>query len=118
MTIFMQGDRSKGSTHHVHGRRSNSSFAGKPDALKGACPVWGEAHGTGPLMKWYLAGCLPYGDIADCFGSLSHELLINILSEKIQDGRFLHLVKKLLDAGYLEDWKVRSVRSKSCSHGG
>src|SRR6266849_6829390 len=61
MTIFMQGDLLKGSIYHIHGRRSNSSLAGKPDALKGACPVWREAHGTGPLTKWYLAGCLPYG---------------------------------------------------------
>lgn len=51
------------------------------------------------------------GDIADCFGSLSHELLLKTLSEKIQDGRFLHLVKKLLDAGYLEDWKFNQTLS-------
>src|SRR5579864_7917442 len=111
MTICMQGDPSKGSTHHVHGRRSNSSFAGKPDALKGACLVWREAHGTGPLMKWYLAGCLPYGDIADCFGSLDHGLLLSTLGEHIQDGRFLGLVKKLLDAGYLEEWKLNKTLS-------
>src|SRR6266849_9764438 len=60
MTIFMQGDLLKGSIYHIHGRRRNSSLDGKPDALKGACPVWREAHGTGPLTKWYLAGCLPY----------------------------------------------------------
>lgn len=52
------------------------------------------------------------GDISDCFGSLSHELLISALSEKIHDGRFLALMRKLLDAGYLEEWNVRFVRSK------
>src|SRR5689334_14496928 len=51
------------------------------------------------------------GDISDCFGSLSHELLMQMLSEKIQDGRFLHLMKKLLDAGYLEDWKFNRTLS-------
>jgi group II intron reverse transcriptase/maturase len=45
------------------------------------------------------------GDISDCFGSLSHELLIERLKEAIQDGRFLHLISQLLDARYLEDWK-------------
>src|SRR6266849_3869114 len=82
MTIFMQGDLLKGSIYHIHGRRSNSSLAGKPDALKGACPVWREAHGTGPLTKWYLAGCLPYGDITQCFDQLEHGVMLTILGEK------------------------------------
>jgi retron-type reverse transcriptase len=34
-----------------------------------------------------------------------------VLSEKIHDGRFLHLMKKLLDAGYLEDWKFNRTLS-------
>ncbi|MEV4515223.1 reverse transcriptase/maturase family protein [Dactylosporangium sp. NPDC049525] len=44
-------------------------------------------------------------DIADCFGSLDHDLMIGILSEKIHDNRFLRLVRNMLTAGYLEDWK-------------
>ncbi len=51
------------------------------------------------------------GDISDCFGSLSHELLISALSENIHDGRFLALLKKLLDAGYLEDWSYHQTLS-------
>jgi group II intron reverse transcriptase/maturase len=51
------------------------------------------------------------GDISDCFGSLDHDLLISTLSEKIQDGRFLRLIKKLLDAGYLEEWKFNQTLS-------
>jgi group II intron reverse transcriptase/maturase len=45
------------------------------------------------------------GDIADCFGSLDHEQILSTLREHIQDGRFVGLVKKLLDAGYLEAGK-------------
>lgn len=45
------------------------------------------------------------GDIADCFGSLDHDLMITILSEKIHDNRFLRLVRNMITAGYLEDWK-------------
>src|SRR4029079_19800871 len=44
------------------------------------------------------------GDIADCFGSLDHEVMITILAEKIHDNRFLRLVRNMLTAGYLEDW--------------
>jgi Reverse transcriptase (RNA-dependent DNA polymerase)/Type II intron maturase/AI2M/AI1M-like, HNH endonuclease len=51
------------------------------------------------------------GDIADCFGSLDHDLIISALAEHIQDGRFLNLVRKLLDAGYMEDWKVNKTLS-------
>jgi group II intron reverse transcriptase/maturase len=51
------------------------------------------------------------GDIADCFGSLNHDLIVSALAEHIQDGRFLTLVKKLLDAGYMEDWKFKRTLS-------
>jgi group II intron reverse transcriptase/maturase len=51
------------------------------------------------------------GDIADCFGSLSHEHLMRALSEKIQDGRFLSLMRKLLDAGYFENWTFNQTLS-------
>jgi group II intron reverse transcriptase/maturase len=51
------------------------------------------------------------GDISDCFGSLSHELLISALSENIHDRRFLALMKKLLDAGYLEEWSYHQTLS-------
>jgi len=50
-------------------------------------------------------------DIADCFGSLNHDLIISALAEHIQDGRFLHLIKKLLDAGYMEAWKRNKTLS-------
>src|SRR4051812_30147922 len=36
------------------------------------------------------------GDIADCFGSLDHDLMIETLSEKIHDNRFLRLVRNML----------------------
>ncbi len=49
------------------------------------------------------------GDIADCFGTLDHDLIISALAEHIQDGRFLNLVRKLLDAGYMEDWKLNKT---------
>jgi group II intron reverse transcriptase/maturase len=50
-------------------------------------------------------------DLADCFGSLDHEVMLSILSEKIQDGRFLGLIASMLSAGYLEDWQWNATLS-------
>ena len=43
-------------------------------------------------------------DVADCFGSLDHEVMLSTLAEKIHDSRFLRLIRGMLTAGYLEDW--------------
>src|SRR6266516_1505580 len=60
---------------------------------------------------WAGATWVVEGDISDCFGSLDHELLLTTLSEKIHDGRFIKLISKLLDAGYLEDWRYNQTLS-------
>jgi len=57
------------------------------------------------------------GDVADCFGSLDHSVMLTILSEKIHDGRFLRLIEKMLSAGYLEDWRWNATLS-GCPQGG
>jgi group II intron reverse transcriptase/maturase len=57
------------------------------------------------------------GDIADCFGSLDHEVMVRILSEKIHDNRFLRLIANMLKAGYLEDWQYHPTLS-GCPQGG
>src|SRR5260221_2889579 len=51
------------------------------------------------------------GDISDCFGSFSHEILLGILAEKIRDQRFLRLIRHMLKAGYMEDWIYRDTLS-------
>jgi group II intron reverse transcriptase/maturase len=51
------------------------------------------------------------GDIADCFGSLDHTILLTILAEHIHDERFLRLIKGLLQAGYLEEWRYNATLS-------
>ncbi|HYU71121.1 MAG TPA: reverse transcriptase/maturase family protein, partial [Ktedonobacteraceae bacterium] len=81
---------------HSHGFREGR---GCGDALQ-------EIYHTWKGCVWIIEG-----DISDCFGSLSHELLISLLSEKIHDGRFIQLVKQLLDAGYLEEWKFNQTLS-------
>ena len=57
------------------------------------------------------------GDIAACFGSLDHEVMVRILSGKIHDNRFLRLIRNMLKAGYLEDWKYHETLS-GCPQGG
>jgi group II intron reverse transcriptase/maturase len=65
-----------------------------------------EIADTWTGTTWFIEG-----DIADCFGSLDHEVMIHILSEKIQDGRFLRLIRNMLSAGYLEDWRWNATLS-------
>ena len=57
------------------------------------------------------------GDIADCSGSLDHEIMLRILAEKISDQRFLRLIRHMLKAGYLEDWQYHDTLS-GCPQGG
>ncbi|MFJ8724661.1 reverse transcriptase domain-containing protein [Streptomyces sp. NPDC093269] len=59
-----------------------------------------EVDHTWTGTAWFIEG-----DIADCFGSLDHQVLLAILGEKIHDQRFLRLVRNMLTAGYLEDWR-------------
>ncbi|MBZ9645603.1 reverse transcriptase/maturase family protein, partial [Streptomyces sp. PSKA30] len=65
-----------------------------------------EVDHTWTGTAWFIEG-----DIADCFGSLDHQVLLSILGEKIHDQRFLRLVRNLLNAGYLEDWRWGSTLS-------
>jgi len=75
-----------------------------------------EGRGCGDALReiyhtWKGCAWIIEGDISDCFGTLSHDLLISLLSEKIHDGRFIRLMKQLLDAGYLEDWRFNQTLS-------
>lgn len=56
--------------------------------------------------KWFIEG-----DIAQYFDTIDHDVLIGILSKHIDDGRFLRLMRELLRAGYMEDWKFNRTYS-------
>jgi group II intron reverse transcriptase/maturase len=60
---------------------------------------------------WYGISWFIEGDIKACFERLSHERLLSMLAEHIHDGRFLRLVRGLLQAGYLEEWKYHATLS-------
>ena len=55
-------------------------------------------HWTG--ARWFVEG-----DIKGCFDNIDHEVLLSVLGETLHDNRFLRLLKYLLKAGYMEDWK-------------
>jgi group II intron reverse transcriptase/maturase len=58
--------------------------------------------------KWFIEG-----DIAACFDTLDHSVLLSILNEQIHDNRFLRLIAQLLKAGYLEQWRYHATLSGS-----
>ncbi len=60
---------------------------------------------------WLGTAWLIEGDISQCFDKLNHELLLEILSEQIHDGRFIKLMRELLDAGYMEEWTFNKTLS-------
>jgi len=51
------------------------------------------------------------GDIEGCFDNIDHQILLDILARDIHDNRFLRLIRNLLRAGYLEDWKYGATLS-------
>ena len=56
--------------------------------------------------KWFIEG-----DIKGFFDNISHDVLISILRERITDDRFIRLIRKFLNAGYIEDWSFHKTYS-------
>ena len=56
--------------------------------------------------KWFIEG-----DIHGCFDHIGQDVLLNILAERIREGRFLRLIGYRLKAGYLEDWNYHATYS-------
>lgn len=57
-------------------------------------------------VKWFVEG-----DIKGFFDNIDHEVMVDILAERIKDERFLRLIRKFLKAGYLEDWQYHNTYS-------
>jgi group II intron reverse transcriptase/maturase len=56
--------------------------------------------------KWFIEG-----DIKGFFDNINHDVLIGILQERISDERFTRLIRKFLNAGYIEDWVYHKTYS-------
>src|SRR6266480_3662006 len=81
---------------HSHGFRSGRS---PHTALEQIDRQW-------TAVKWFVDM-----DIRDYFNTIPHDLLMGLLAKKIEDTRFLRLIKAMLDAGYLEDWRYHTTYS-------
>lgn len=76
-------------TDHSHGFRKGHSCHTALDEFK---HNW---NGT----KWIIEA-----DIRGCFDNINHDVLIALLAKRIEDRRFLKLIRSFLQAGYLEEW--------------
>ena len=79
-----------------HGFRSNRSCQTALFQIKSTC------RGT----TWVVEG-----DITGCFDNVDHDILLKILSRRINDGRFLELIRRFLKAGYFEFHQVKNSLS-------
>ena len=82
----------------------NSSHGFRPNRSCHSALVSMQNTFTG--TKWFIEG-----DIKGFFDNIDHDVLINALSERISDNRFLRLLRKFLNAGYLEDWQFHNTLS-------
>ena len=56
--------------------------------------------------RWFIEG-----DIKGFFDNIDHTTMIDILRERISDERFLRLIRKFLNAGYIENWTYNNTYS-------
>lgn len=56
--------------------------------------------------RWFIEG-----DIKGFFDNIDHTIMIDILRERISDERFLRLIRKFLNAGYIENWTYNNTYS-------
>jgi group II intron reverse transcriptase/maturase len=82
--------------HRSHGFRPGR---GCHTALSEVQRIWTGTH-------WFIEG-----DIARYYDSINHDKLIHLLSKRIHDNRFLQLIRRLLQAGYLEGWQFHKTLS-------
>jgi len=61
---------------------------------------------TWTSVKWFVNV-----DIQGYYDNIDHNVLIGLLREKIDDKRFIRIIKSMLKAGYLEDWKFHGTYS-------
>lgn len=57
-------------------------------------------------VKWFIEG-----DIEGCFDNINHKRLLDILSKKIKDSKFLNIIRQFLKAGYIEEWTYSNTYS-------
>jgi len=85
-------------------------------------PIFSEnSHGFRPrkschtalssIKKWSGTSWFIEFDIKGYFDNIDHAILVKLLEERIDDRRFIKLIKMMLQAGYCEDWKFHRTHS-------
>src|SRR5574341_1459987 len=85
----------KDSSHGFRAKRSCHT------ALKSIAGTW---KGT----KWFIEF-----DIEGYFDNIDHKILMGLLEKKMDDEKFLNVIRKMLKAGYMENWKYNETNRKS-----
>ena len=83
-------------SHYSHGFRPKKSCH---TALK-------QIHHSWKGTKWFIEG-----DIKGCYDNIDHNVLLAILTRDIHDNRFIKLIRQMLKAGYLEEWRYHETYS-------
>jgi group II intron reverse transcriptase/maturase len=85
-------------------RFSDHSHGFRPD--RGCHTALSAVQRSWTGVKWFVEG-----DIKGCFDNIDHGVLLQVLGEHVHDNRFLELVRRLLQAGYLADWRYGATLS-------
>jgi group II intron reverse transcriptase/maturase len=85
-------------------RFRDSSHGFRPG--RGCHTALADLHHKFVGTTWFIEG-----DIRGCFDNLDRQVLMEILSRDIHDGRLLSLIRMGLEAGYMEDWKYNCTYS-------
>jgi retron-type reverse transcriptase len=89
---------------HYEPQFSNASHGFRPQ--RGCHTALSQIEHTWKGTHWFIEG-----DIKACFDQLDHEVLLTIMAKNIHDNRFLRLIRQLLQAGYLEEWRYHTTMS-------
>lgn len=82
---------------------SDTSFGFRPErsAHMAMRRIWGQLQAGG---RWIVDA-----DIADFFGTISHDRLVSLVAERVADGKVLRLIRQILTAGALRDGVYEST---------
>lgn len=81
----------------------NSSHGFRPDR---GCHTALDTIAYWKGTRWFIEG-----DIKGCFDNLNHKVILKILCKRIKDRSLLNLIKQMLEAGYMENWKYHETYS-------
>ena len=82
---------------------SDSSHGFRPGR---SCHTALQKVSTWTSTKWWIEF-----DIKGCFDNIGHNILINIMEKRIHDLRFLGLIRKFLNAGYIDNFQYHNTYS-------